>query len=148
MCMRFFFFPFTLLRDIICMRVHVYISYVRIIYVILPKPSLRPPFCKFLRKSSDLARPQLQRFPRPRRPPISRMGNRARITTADTRARREREMRTSRLSIARSTLSFVARERRRCRRSLRFRGFLLLSVSSFGSKTIGRRADESHRAGQ
>lgn len=55
---------------------HVYIHYVRIYYgcILLPKPSLRPPlFCRFLffslERSSDLARPQLQRFPPPRCPP-------------------------------------------------------------------------------
>lgn len=47
-----------------------YNIYVRI-YVLLPKPSLRPPFVKFIRKSSDLARPQLQTSPSPPRcPPI------------------------------------------------------------------------------
>lgn len=126
-----------------------YIHYVRIyVCIILLKPSLRPPFVGSFEKSSDLARPQLQRFPSPSLPSYFRQKKIARTAG----------IRPSRIPNARDSSrerEFALVARLPCDGGRRSFVFLIAFVSFspsfffFSLSTEDRRkANESHRAGQ
>lgn len=117
-----------------------YIHYVRIYVCILLKPSLRPPFVGSFEKSSDLARPQLQRFPPPRCPPIS---GKKKSRGPPVSVRREfQTLATSRAREFALVASFTVRWRPPIVRFFWLLSFPFLPLSSFfpsRPKIVGRR---------
>lgn len=123
--------------NILCAYIYIYI---------ITQTVVTTAFCKFIRKSSDLARPQLQTSPSPpRRPPVF-LAKSCRSLTSVRRNRKCKRRNFSRVNIfsvlvytANSAMPLIVRF---------FRSFFSLSLFLLFFFEDRRKANESHRAGQ